>query len=301
VVIGTGLMAPGIAAACASTGASVRVVGRDPDRAAAAAAFAREHADSPAITSGPIEPPAVAAADLVVESIVEDLDAKTELFRRIEGWIPGETVVATNTSSLRIGDLAGALRRPQRFIGLHFLNPAHITTVVEVIPGPDTEQRTTVWLADFSRRMGKAPLVVRRDAPGFIWNRLQFALLRECLHLLEEGVADVEAIDAAVSDGLAPRWTASGPLATADLGGIRTFATVASELYPSLCNDVAPPQSFVARGERGERFYAWTADSERMVAHLREEHLRESRSVIEQRRGAMPAAEQAEAAEGPEG
>ena len=115
--------------------------------------------------------------------------------------------------------------------------------------------------------MGKTPIVARRDVPGFVWNRLQFALLRECLHLIDEGVADAATIDAAICEGLAPRWLATGPLATADLGGIRTFATIAEQLFPvlSAAREVTP--ALTAR----ERFYEWTPASEAAVAALRAE------------------------------
>ena len=290
VVIGTGRMGPGIAAACAKAGAEVHIIGRNAERTERAVEAARKLAGDavPPIESGPIEPALMAGADLVVETIIEDADVKSELFRKIEEWIEDRTILATNTSSFRIGDLAQGVARPERFIGFHFLNPAQITAIVEVIPGPATDERTTAWLVDFGRRMGKTPLVVHRDVPGFIWNRLQCAMLRECLHLLDEGVADVESIDAAVSDGLAPRWIASGPLATADLGGIQLFSIVASRLYLSLCNDTKPQPALAERGRRGERFYHWTEQSEQDVGDLRQTNLKELLRMIERRRAAMP-------------
>jgi 3-hydroxybutyryl-CoA dehydrogenase len=289
VVIGTGRMGPGIAAACAKAGAEVRLLGRDAERAQRAARAARAFADGAEalIEAAPIERGAMDRADLVVETIVEDAEVKSELFHRIEEWLGDETILATNTSSFRISDLARAVAHPERFVGFHFLNPAQITPVVEVIPGRSTGGPTTDSLVDFSHRMGKTPLVVQRDIPGFIWNRLQFAMLRECVHLLDEGVADVNAIDAAVSDGLAPRWVTSGPLATADLGGIETFSVVASQLYPSLCNDTKPQVALAKRGERGERFYSWSEESEREVLSMRERNLKELLSTIERGRDAI--------------
>jgi len=221
-VIGSGRMAPGIAAACLDAGAEVTVAARDTGKAEAATKLAGEYhraAPDARIASAAIEPHAFEAADCVIETIAEDLDSKLELLGRIEPWLGPEAVLATNTSSFSITALAESLRRPHQFAGFHFLNPAHVTAVVEVIAGERTEPDALDELADLGRRMGKLPLIVRRDVPGFIWNRLQYAMLRECLHLLEEGVADIRSIDAAVSDGLAPRWLGAGPLATADLGG----------------------------------------------------------------------------------
>jgi 3-hydroxyacyl-CoA dehydrogenase len=109
--------------------------------------------------------------------------------------------------------------------------------------------------------MRKQPLILQRGVPGFVWNRIQFAVLRECLHPLDEGVADASAIDAAVSDGLAPRWLAAGPLATAELGGIDTSRRAAENLFPSLDASATVTASLAGEPDRG--FYRWTAASRR--------------------------------------
>jgi len=225
VVVGTGAMAPGIAAACAAAGTSVTIAGRDEDRAAAAAEDAGDD-----VRASPIEPAAFAGCDLVIETVVEDITVKRDLLSRIEGWLDAGAIVAPNTSSLPVGSLASALEHPGRLAGFHFLNPAAVTAVVEIVPGPATAPATIELLVELAGRMEKLPLVLRRDYPGFIWNRLQMAMIRECVHLLDEGVADLAAIEAAVSDGLAPRWIAAGPLATSDLGGSATFRIVAEQL-----------------------------------------------------------------------
>ena len=293
-VVGTGLMAPGIAAACASAGREVTVVGRSPERAAAAAARAAELTGG-VVRSAAIEPEAFSGAGLVVETILEDATAKRALLARIEGWLEPDAIVATNTSSLPIGTVAGALERPERLAGLHFLNPAHLTAVVEVVAGPATSEPTLAALAELVRRMGKRPLVVRRELPGFVWNRLQFAILRECLHLLEQGVTDVASIDAAVSEGLAPRWLAAGPLATADLGGIGTFAIVSRELFPRLAATGAVSDELTRRIEEGG-FYRWTAEARRELEAIRADALAFQRELAARRAGAMPPA--SDAAEG---
>ena len=193
------------------------------------------------------------------------------------------TVIATNTSSLSITSLAAGLAAPERFAGLHFLHPAHETAVVEIIAGERTGEAAIATLRDLAGRMGKTPIVARRDVPGFVWNRLQFALLRECLHLIDEGVADAATIDAAICEGLAPRWLATA-VATADLGGIRTFATIAEQLFPvlSAARDVTP--ALAAR----ERFYDWTPASEAAVAALRAEALDAARPLLAERRARTP-------------
>lgn len=290
-VIGSGRMAPGIAAACADAGLNVRVAARDAERGEEAARLAMGFSSSGAtVESADISAAAVEDAELVIETIVEDADVKRDLFVRLEGWVGGDTVIATNTSSFSITSLADGLAAPERFAGFHFLNPAHETAVVEVIAGERTGERAVGLLTGVAERMGKAPLIVQRDVPGFIWNRLQLAVLRECLYLLDEGVADIASIDSAVADGLAPRWVGSGPFATADLGGINTWATVATQLFQVLSNERGLPAALGERAAADRAFYSWTPESEREVGALRARSLRENLRLIEARRLAMPPA-----------
>jgi 3-hydroxybutyryl-CoA dehydrogenase len=282
VVVGTGAMAPEIAVACAAAGMSVRIAGRSAERAERARLRAEDmgtHAEAAVIGA-----PAFAGADLVVETVVEDLEVKRALLARIEPWCPAEAVLATNTSSLRIADIASPLARPERLAGLHFLKPAHLTAVVEVVPGPESAPAVVDALRDLAARMGKTPLVVRADAPGFIWNRIQFAVLRECLHMLEAGIADAADIDAAVSDGLAPRWTAAGPLATADLGGLATFALIAGLLQPHLSDAHEVSPELLRRAASGPPFAEWTAADAAAVAGLRAAALAHGREIAAARR-----------------
>lgn len=279
-------MGPEIAAALADAGLPVTVAGRSAGRAAAAADRARGLAgpEAAGIGAAPIGPDAVRPAALVVETIVEDAGEKAELLRAIDPWLAQGAVVATNTSSLRIADMAAALERPEGFAGLHFLKPAHLTAVVEVVPGPATAAATTDALVRLVDRMGRAPLVVRADVPGFIWNRIQFAVLRECLHMLETGVADADDIDAAVADGLAPRWMAAGPLATADLGGLRTFARVSAQLFPELSAGREVPAALTGPAASGGALASWTTGAGDAVAGLRAEALAMGRRIAARRR-----------------
>jgi 3-hydroxybutyryl-CoA dehydrogenase len=293
VVIGSGRMAPGISAACAIAGSDVTIAARSVDKAEVAAKLAREFSGASAnatIEAAAIQEQTFDGADAVIETIVEDFDVKADLFARVEPWVSPRTVLATNTSSFSITKCAEPVERPGLFAGFHFLNPAHVTAVVEVIAGERTERGTLESLADLGRRMGKLPLMVRRDVEGFIWNRLQFAILRECLYLLDEGVADIRSIDAAVSDGLAPRWLGSGPFATADLGGLATFAKVAQELLPLLSRETSVPEAMRSRADADDGFYRWDADTERAVADLRAHGLVDARDAIKRRRTVMPPA-----------
>jgi len=252
-------MAPGIAVACAAAGANVVVVARSIDRANAVVQETVE-LGAERVEAAPLDGVALASADLVIETVVEDAAVKEVVLAQVESLVPSSTLLSTNTSGLRISTLAAELRRPELFAGLHFLNPAHLTGVVEVIPGEHTSPGTTRSLEEFARAMGKIPLTLRRDMAGGIWNRLQFALLREVLFLLESDVADASTIDAAVSDGLAPRWVAGGPLATADLGGIDTFSRAAAAILPTLASSAEVPRLLRSRAESGGGFFLWTAD-----------------------------------------
>jgi 3-hydroxybutyryl-CoA dehydrogenase len=277
-------MGPEIAAAFAAVGCEVRITGRDQAKSDRAADQARLLCRTGIVQGAVIGAEVFADADLVVETISEDADAKRALYGSIEAWVKPDCLIATNTSSLKIADLARDLAHPGRFAGLHFLKPAHLTAVVEVIPGNRTDGATTDRLRALADQMGKSPLVVQRDMPGFIWNRIQFAVLRECLHMLEQGVATAEDIDAAMSDGLAPRWTAAGPLATADLGGLATFSRICTQLFPHLAADTEAPATIVEAAEAGRPLQEWTRRDGLDIEGLRAEALENGRRIADERR-----------------
>jgi 3-hydroxybutyryl-CoA dehydrogenase len=137
--------------------------------------------------------------------------------------------------------------------------------------------------------MGKMPLVCRKDVPGFIWNRLQYALLREALWLLDNGVADIETIDAAVADSLAPRWVGGGPFATVDLGGVPTWRRVSENLFPEL-STAASPDDVARLDDAGETYYDWTPAALAALRELRAELLRGAHTNGARRRAATPPA-----------
>lgn len=272
-------MAPGIAAAVAAAGSRCVVVGRSIERAGAAVHAAGE-LGAERVEASTLDGDTLRSAELVIETVVEDAAVKKTVFREIESLAPPDALLATNTSGLPISALAEDLRRPERFAGLHFLYPAHLTGVAEVIPGQRTSVDTVRALEEVVRAMGKVPLSLAGDLAGGLWNRLQFALLREAFFLVESGIADAATIDAAVSDGLAPRWVASGPLATADLGGLDTFSKAAAAILPTLDASTEVPRALLSRARDGTGFFRWTpedldavqasrADAQRMAAELR--------------------------------
>jgi 3-hydroxybutyryl-CoA dehydrogenase len=209
---------------------------------------------------------AASGADLILESVPESLPLKLELLPEIERSAPPGAVIGTNTSSLPLELLGEALDRPGRFLGLHWFNPAHLVPLVEVIPTAATEPGVVSWSVTALSEMGKRPLVLTRPIDGFLANRLQYALIREALQLIEDGLATPEQIDAVLTDCLGPRWAVIGPMRSTDLAGVETAVAVAKQLFPTLSNAEAPQRALSAlleegrlgvRAQRG--FYSYSA------------------------------------------
>jgi 3-hydroxyacyl-CoA dehydrogenase len=246
-VIGAGTMGAGIARIFAAGGASVRLMARRE----ASLDSARERLGETDMRLTTSLDEALTGADLVVETIVEQVDPKREVLTRAEELAAPEALVTTNTSSLPLAAFEGALSRPERFAGLHFLNPPELVEVVEIVGGEDTAPETLETLAGWMEELGKAPVVVRRDIPGFVVNRLQYALLREAYSLVDSGACSFADIDRAVTHGLGARWAAIGPFETMDLAGLDVHAAVAANLWPELANTTEPSETIAKTLERG--------------------------------------------------
>ena len=248
-MIGAGAMGAGIARVFADAGASVRLCARRESSLEAARPRLGEQADRVRMTTSHDE--ALEGAELVVETIVEELEPKRELLVLAEGLAAPDAILTTNTSSLPLAPLAAALRRPERFAGLHWLNPPELVELVEVVGAEETAPETLDTLADWMEQLGKEPVVVRRDVPGFVANRLQYALLREAYALVDEGVCSFEDVDRAVVHGLGSRWAAIGPFETMDLAGLDVHAAVAANLWPELADGDAPSPTIARVLETG--------------------------------------------------
>ncbi|MBO7727777.1 MAG: 3-hydroxyacyl-CoA dehydrogenase family protein [Oscillospiraceae bacterium] len=172
---------------------------------------------------------------LVVECIVEDLKEKQQLFAEISGLVPDETLLASNTSGLPITEIAKAVKKPDRFMGQHWLNPPHLLPLCEIIAGEQTKDVYLEQMRKIVFALGKMPVLVK-DIKGFLVNRLQFALLREALHIVETGAATVEDIDTVLKGGLGLRYAALGAFGVADFGGLDTFDHINSYLNADLCS-----------------------------------------------------------------
>lgn len=178
-------------------------------------------------------PAAAAGAAIVVESVVEELASKAAALAPVVAVAP-EAIVASNTSSIPITAIGAAIGAPERTVGAHYWNPPLLMPLVEIIHGEQTRSDVVATMTEVLAALGKRPVTIDRDVDGFAWNRLQLALLREAVWLVENGVASPETVDEIVRDGLARRWRYTGPFQTAALGGAATFERIAANLWPVL-------------------------------------------------------------------
>jgi 3-hydroxybutyryl-CoA dehydrogenase len=209
---------------------------------------------------------AVADVDWVIEAVPEDLRLKHVTLGALEALCPPEVILASNSSTLMPSRLAEPLKHPGRLVVAHFWNPAHLVPLVEIVPHEGTAARTTEWVRAELEQWGKRAIVLRRETPGFVGNRLAFALQREAMSLVAQGVASPEEIDAVVRWGFGRRIPFTGVFRTADLGGLDVYAAISALLFPDLsrATDVpAPLADLVARGhlgmKSGEGWYRYEA------------------------------------------
>jgi len=255
-VIGNGIIGHGVAQVFATAGIPVRMIGRSDASLAAArgkikasldqfSAHGIIRADDAAAvlarisTSTDLEN--VEDADLVIEAVTEDLALKHRIFGQLDRICPPPAVLASS-SGQPASKLIAFVKHSERVVAAHFWNPPQLIPLVEVCAGPMTDPHVVSWLVAILRSVGKQPIVLDREIDGFIGNRLQFALLREALALWAEGVASAEAIDLAVTSSFGRRLAVTGPLQSADLGGLETMHAFAAFLFPSLDISTAPPR-----------------------------------------------------------
>jgi 3-hydroxybutyryl-CoA dehydrogenase len=290
-VVGAGLMGHGIAQVFARAGHAVVV--SDPDPGVLEAALGRIERNLEAEGVEPartlcnlsVEPrlgTALAHADLVVEAAPEKLDLKRTLFAQIAEAAPGHAVLASNTSVIPITQIGQGLAADARarLVGTHWWNPPHLVPLVEVVRTEHTRddvfEQTFTWL----EAVGKRPVRVRRDVTGFIGNRLQHALWREAISLIEQGVCDAEAIDLVVKNSFGMRLPVLGPMENADLVGLELTRDVHRVMFPELNVDTtASPllDRLIAHGHAGMKsgrgLRSWTPEQARDVHERLARHL----------------------------
>ena len=219
---------------------------------------------------------AVSDADIVIESIYEDINLKRSLFQELDTLSRADAILASNTSSFLPSKLAEVTKHPERVLNVHYLNPPHIAPFVEVVPSPLTLYEHTQIVMSLLRRVGKKPILLKHEVKGFVASRLQGALLREALWLVENDIVSANDVDMAISTGLGPRWSAAGVLQVLEFAGWDLLYRIEKDLFPHLSTAPDAPllQEMVERGELGVKsgvgFYEWTpekADSvRRMIA-----------------------------------
>jgi len=222
----------------------------------------------------------VAVADVVVEAVAEDLAVKRELLGRVDELLAPDRLIATNTSGLRVTDIAVDLRHPERVVALHFWNPGHLMPLVEVGGGERTAAGAVSRAVELARAIGKQPVRVEREILGFLGTRLQQAVVREAIALLDAGVASAEDIDLAVRTSFGIRFPVTGPLESADLTGLDVIEAIHRYLLPDLDRSVEPQRPLaerVAAGALGTKagrgFHDWTERDAGELIRRRDEEL----------------------------
>src|SRR5436190_8844782 len=261
-VVGAGQMGGGIAQVVAASGRHVSLHDAQPGATDRALATMAKSLAKLAEKGGPAPDEVsvrvrvvddLVAADLMIEAVVEDAEVKQELFRRADGILPPEAVLASNTSSIPIGSLAATTSRPDKVIGMHFFNPVPVLQLVEIIRGRDTSDETAGAVTALARDLGKTPAVAN-DVPGFVSNRILMPFINEAVWALHDGVAEAEAIDTIAKLGFAHPL---GPLALADLIGLDTCVAIMEVLEEGLGDDRYAPcpllRELVRAGKLGRK------------------------------------------------
>lgn len=288
-VVGLGLLGRGIAACFAARG--FEVIGYEPTQTRlddAQAPVEQMIAEARAYAALPdaggllltTELAHLAGCSLVLESAGEDFDLKKSIFQTLEQIVAPETLLATNTSSIPITPLQQTLRHPERFLGLHFAAPAHLTRFLELIRGAQTSDRACAQAQRIALQIGKEPCLCKKDVPGFLVNRIAYAMYREAFYLLETGVADADTIDRAMRNALSLWAAICGPLRWIDLsGGPELYAHCMERVLPTLCNasEISPLlRALRDRGARGttngEGIFSYAPEDESHWAKLWHDH-----------------------------
>ena len=208
--------------------------------------------------------------EVVIESVVEDTAVKKEIYKNLENVLPAHAIIGSNTSAIPVTILQEGLKHPERLLGIHWAEPAHITRFMEIICGNESDIANAEKMKTLAESWGKEPSILRKDIRGFITNRIMYAMLREAFYLVENGYATVEDVDRSLRNDMGYWMTLAGPFRFMDLTGIPAYLTVMKDLFPELDNATYVPglmEKLVAGGAKGvsnaNGFYEYTEASAR--------------------------------------
>lgn len=246
-VLGTGTMGPGMGAVLARAGLEVTLFDVKPEALERAQGMVSmvegvldrlevpKHDGSLAYESD--RAAALDGVDVVAEAVPEQLELKHQLFVEIEDEISDQAIIASNTSGIPATKLAAGLKHPERVVGWHWSNPPHLIPMNEIIPGEQTSAETTKAIQELTRRIGYHPVTLKKEVPGFVENRVLYAIMRECLALVDEGVIDVEGLDLCVQWGIGYKLAVIPPIQLLDMAGLDIYTAVASFLNADLSSE----------------------------------------------------------------
>lgn len=216
----------------------------------------------------------------VIEAIIENLTAKQDMFERLDALLPGDIPIVSNTSGLRITEIAARTKHPERTATAHFWFPAHLVPLVEVVMSDKTCAATAEWVMKTLKAWGKSPVLVKKDLPGQLANRILQAVIREASHIVEIGLATPEDVDTAVKMGMGIRFPVWGPLEHVDAVGVDLCNSVQNSVLPGISDSHEANSSFKAMVEAGnlgyktgKGFYDWSVKDMDALARLRNEFI----------------------------
>lgn len=298
-ILGTGTMGPGMGAVLARAGLVVNLHDISPEAlekatgTAEVAAGVLERLEVPDQGGGELHfeadlATALGGVDLVLEAVPERLELKQQVLAEVEGLIDDDTVIASNTSGLPVTKIAHGLAHPERVIGWHWSNPPQLIPMNEVIVGERTAPEVTAAIEQLTRDIGYEPVTLKREVPGFVENRVLYAIMRECLALLDEGVVDAEGLDLCVKWGIGYKLAVVPPIQLLDMAGLDIYTSVASFLNPDLSNETGISKTATDLRDQGRLgiksgggFFDYTADRIGELGAARAAKLVAVRKVLE--------------------
>lgn len=297
-ILGTGTMGPGMGAVLARAGLQVALYDVSAEaltRARGTAAIAEGVLDKLAVADKGGElrfesdlAAAVEGADIVVEAIPERLELKQQVFAELEGLIRDDTIIASNTSGIPITRMAERLQHPERVVGWHWSNPPALIPMNEIIVGDRTSPEVVAATEQLTRDIGYEPVTLRKEVPGFVENRVLYAIMRECLALLDEGVVDAEGLDLCVRWGIGYKLAVVPPIQLLDMAGLDIYTAVASFLNQDLSNEAGISKTATDLRDAGtlgiksgRGFFDYTPERVRELGAMRAGKLVGVRKVLE--------------------